>query len=106
MNRKLPKAVTTRFVRFIVRSSRISVVLAFSAERPRHLFLENGDNYMEYPMLEERDCVTSYRNSPIVSEGCQGNLTPGADTNVDSLSVGVDDDEDWDFNGAIGKESA
>lgn len=45
-------------------------------------------------MLEEQDHVTGYRDSPVVSEGGQGNLTLGADPNVDNLPKSVDDDED------------
>lgn len=42
----------------------------------------------------------------MVSEGAQENLTPGADPNVDMFPKGADDYEDWDFDGAIGGESA
>lgn len=57
---------------------------------------------MEYYLLEEKDRVTSYRNGSVVSAGGQCNLTPGVDPNGKNLPEGVDDDEDWEFDGAIG----
>lgn len=53
-------------------------------------------------MLEEQDRVTDYRNSPVASDGAQGSLTPAADPNIDSLSEDVDEDDNRDFDGAIG----
>lgn len=52
-------------------------------------------------MLEEQDLVTGYQNRPVGSEGGQEHLTSGADLNVDILSKSVDDDNDWDFDGAV-----
>lgn len=49
--------------------------------------------------------MTGYRNSPVVSEGGRGNLTPGDDSNVDNLPEDIDDDEDWNFDSATGGES-
>lgn len=81
-------------------------MLRFLAEWAWHLFLENGEDYMKYPMVVEKDRVTSCRNSPVASEGVQGNLTPGAEPNIDKLPEGVDENEDWDFDGAISGESS
>lgn len=39
-------------------------------------------------------------------EDAHWNLTPGAVSHVDSVPEAVDDDEDWDFDGATGGESA
>lgn len=68
-------------------------------------FLEKGDNLTEYPKLEEKDSGTVYWNSPVLSEGSQEDLTPGADPNADNVLEGVDEDENWYFDGAIGWES-
>lgn len=56
-------------------------------------------------MLEEQDCVTCYRNSPVASEGPQSNLTPGEDPNIYRLPKGRKDVEDWEFIDAIVGES-
>lgn len=50
--------------------------------------------------------MTGHRNSPVVLESGRENLTPGGDPNVDKFSKGVDDDKNWDFDVAIGGESA
>lgn len=50
--------------------------------------------------------MTGYRNCPVVLEGEQGNLTLVADPNVHNLLEGVYDDEEWDFDGVRGGESA
>lgn len=39
-------------------------------------------------MSEEQDRVTGYRKSPVDSDGSQGNLTSGADLNIDNLLGG------------------
>lgn len=57
-------------------------------------------------MLGKQDRVRGYRHGPVASEGAQGNLTPGAGPNVDNLPDGVGEDEDCDFDGASGGESA
>lgn len=57
-------------------------------------------------MLEEHDHVTGFRNSPVASEGDEKNVMLVANPNVDNLSEMVDDDDDLDFYGAIGGESA
>lgn len=57
-------------------------------------------------MLWEQNRVTGYRHGSGVSKGGQENLTPGADPNVDTLLEGVGDNENWDFDGAIGEKSA
>lgn len=38
------------------------------AERARHLYLEKGDDYTEYPILGRQDRVMGYRNIPVASE--------------------------------------
>lgn len=50
--------------------------------------------------------ATGHRNSLVVSESGEGNLTPEAISNVDNFREGVDDDGNWDFDGVIGVESA
>lgn len=40
---------------------------------------------MDYPMLTEQDRVSSYRNSQAVAEGGKGNLTSGANPDIESL---------------------
>lgn len=76
------------------------------AERAWRLFLEKGDHYTEYRMLEEQYRVTGCPNCPVVSKGGKGNPTPAVDPNVGYLLDGVDDNEDWDLNGARGGEPA
>lgn len=56
-------------------------------------------------MSEEQDHLSGCRDCLVVSERCQGNLTPGADPNIHNLPEGLDDDDNWDFNGAIGGDS-
>lgn len=56
-------------------------------------------------MLEEKDRVMGYWNSPVDSEGAHGNLTPCADPNIDNLSESVDENDGRDFDGASGWES-
>lgn len=75
-----------------------------SVERALQSFLETRKDYTEYPMLERQDHVTGYRNDPIVSKGGQGVPTPRADPDFDKLLEVVDDDDDWDLNGAVGKD--
>lgn len=70
------------------------------------LLLETGDDYTEYAMLKKQDRKAGYLNGPVVLEGGKRNLMPGADPSVDSSAETVDDDEDCDFDGAIGGESA
>lgn len=50
--------------------------------------------------------MRGYRDSLEVPKDSQGNLTPGADLNPDILPEVVYNDEDRDFDGAIGEESA
>lgn len=57
-------------------------------------------------MLVDPDRILGYRNSPIASEGAQGNLTPGADPNIHNLPESADDDDNLHFDGVIGAESA
>lgn len=76
------------------------------AERVSHILLEKGGGYAEYPMLDEQDRVTDYRNSPVASEEMQEVSTIGADSNVDIFPEGVDDDHDYKFDGTIGGEFA
>lgn len=42
----------------------------------------------------------------MASEDAQGNLTPEANPSIDNFSEGVNDDEDWDFDGVISGKSA
>lgn len=49
--------------------------------------------------------MSSYRDSPVVLEGSQGSLAHGVDSNIDNLPQVVDDNENWDFDGAIGGKS-
>lgn len=46
-----------------------------------------------------------YRRSPFALEGAQGNLTAVVDPDIDMLPEGVDDDEEWDFDGTVGGDS-
>lgn len=57
-------------------------------------------------MLEELDRVTGYQIRPMALEEAQENFTPGADPNIDNLPKGVDDDDDCDFDGVVGGDSA
>lgn len=75
------------------------------AEWSWHSFRVKGDDYAEYPTLDERDLGTGYQNSPVVLERLQGDLTPGADPNIGNLLEGVEDDNDWAFDGTIRGES-
>lgn len=76
------------------------------AERAWQLYLEKGDESIEYAMLEEQDRVMGHLNSPVTLEEGQQNLNPGADSNFDNLPDVVDDDDDCHSDGAIGVESA
>lgn len=71
-NQKLPKVVIMRCVRFILRRSPIAVRQVISLSELGTLFLVKDKNYMVYPMLEEQDRVTCYRNSSVASEDAQG----------------------------------
>lgn len=62
------------------------------AEQGLQLFLENQDDLTEYRMLEVQDGVSGYRDSPVISNGDEGNLTAGADLDIDSFQEAVDDD--------------
>lgn len=62
-----------------------------SAERTWHMSLEKRDDDTEYTMLAEQDRETSYGDSPVASEGSQGNLTPAADPIINNLLDSVDD---------------
>lgn len=62
-------------------------------ERASNLFLEKKIDYTVYPMLDDQDRVTGYRSSPAVSEGEQGNLTPGADRRFSDLPKSADNDD-------------
>lgn len=44
------------------------------AERARHPILVKGDDYTEYPMLDNQNRATGYHSSPIESERAQENL--------------------------------
>lgn len=70
------------------------------------LFLEKGEDYTEYPILEEKARVMGYRDGPVASEETHGYLKSGADIIFEKLPKGVEDDDDWDFDGAIDGESA
>lgn len=74
------------------------------AERAWQFFLGKRGDY--YSVLEEQDCVTGYWDSPVISEGGQGNLTPGADSNIVKLPEVFDEDENCDLDGATGGECA
>lgn len=69
------------------------------------MFLEKGDGYTGYAMVKEQDHVTGYRKILLASNGALGNLAPGGYPNFDNPTEGVGDDEDWDFNRAIGGKS-
>lgn len=58
-----------------------------------HPFLEMRDDYTKYPMLEQQNRRTGYWGVTVASEGGQGNLMPGANSNIDHLPKGVDDDD-------------
>lgn len=68
--------------------------------------MENGDAYRECLMFVEQYRVTNYRNSAAASEGSQWNLARVADLNIENIPEGIDDDDDWDFDGAIVVETA
>lgn len=53
-------------------------------------------------MLEEKDRVPDYRNSPVASDEVPGNFVFGADPNINNLPKVVDINEDWDFDGSVG----
>lgn len=55
-------------------------------------------------MLKEQDRPSDCRGSLVVSEGRQGKLTPCANSCIDNFPEGNDDDDDWEFDGAIGGE--
>lgn len=57
-------------------------------------------------MLEEQDGESGYRDSPVVSEGVQEDLAPGAHPDVDNRPENFDDDDDLDLCGAIVGEFA
>lgn len=50
--------------------------------------------------------MASYCSSLVVSEGAQRSLTPDGKMNFDTLPDAADNDEDWDLDGAIGRNSA
>lgn len=75
-------------------------------DRVWHLFLENGDDNTEYPASNEQDCVMRYHNSPVASNGAQGKLTTGADSNIDRLPEAIDDIDNLEFEGPIEGESS
>lgn len=75
------------------------------AERPWHLFLKKGNDYTEYPILKEQERVTGYRNSAVALEGEKGNLISGSNPNIDNLPEDVNDDGNWNFDGAIGEST-
>lgn len=56
-------------------------------------------------MLDEQDRVKGYEKGLAASEGAQGNLTLGADQNINILSEAVDGDKYWDLDGTISGES-
>lgn len=74
--------------------------------RALQLFFEKGEDYTDYPMMEGQHYMTGGRDSPMVSDGFHVNLLPSANPTVYILPEGVDDAEDWDFDGAVGEESA
>lgn len=53
---------------------------------------ENGNDYTEYPMLEEQTRGTVYSSRPTTSQVLQGNITPSVDLNFDVLAEVADDD--------------
>lgn len=56
--------------------------------------------------MEESDRVTGHRNSPVASEGAQGDLAPAAGSNIDCFLEGEYDDDDLNSVGSIGEKSA
>lgn len=79
--------------------------LLFS-EREWQLLLEKGDDYTEYPMQKEQDRLMGHWNRTVLWKGGPVCLTSCADLNIENLQVAADDDEDWDCDGTIGRESA
>lgn len=71
-----------------------------------HLFYNKGDDYTEYRKSEIQDHVARYRIGLLFLEDCQSNISLDADPDVYNLAERVDDDVDWDFNGAVGRRSA
>lgn len=57
-------------------------------------------------MLNDQDRFTGYWNSLVANVGAQGSLTPIMNPNINNLPEGADSGVDWDFDGAIGGESA
>lgn len=66
--------------------------------------IEMRGDYMEYPTLQEQNRLSCYVKSEVVSEGRQGNPTPGGDPDMYKLPEGVDDSKDGVLDGAIGGE--
>lgn len=54
-----------------------------------------------YPKLDEHYQVTGYPNSSVATNGAQWNPEPGTDPNIGKDPESVDDDEGWEFDGAI-----
>lgn len=75
-------------------------------ERSWQLFPGKSDDYTEYPMLVEQNHVVGYWNTAVASEEAERNLMSGADANIDNLPEAVYDEENWNFEGSIGKKSA
>lgn len=65
-------------------------------------YRKKDDDYMEHSRLDGRDRYTSYRSSPVTSEGGDENLPSSTDQYTDNFSKGIDDDADSHFDGAIG----
>lgn len=53
-------------------------------------------------MLNEKDALGSYLCSPVRLEGTQRNLTIFEDPNFDKLEDNANDNEDQNFDGAVG----
>lgn len=95
-----------RPVRFIVYSFSNHGTFDYFAEQAWELFFEKDEDYTEYLMLEDQGHVSGYWKSPVTLEEVEGYLTPSMHQNIDKIPEGVDDNDDWDFNGAIGGKSA
>lgn len=79
-------------------------MFCLSVEWASHSFLEKVHDYIEYLILEEQNRVRGYYCSSVASERGQRNLMLGVDPNIAHLPGGVNKDDDWDLDAAIGGE--
>lgn len=66
---------------------------------------EEGGDYTEYRMWEEINRILGYRDSLVNPEGAQDSSAPGADPNIDNITEGVDNIDEWGFAGTVDRAS-